>query len=144
MIHPTAIIDPRAEIASDVEIGAYTVVGEKVHIDSGTVIGPHVVIEGPTRIGKNNRIFQFASLGAMPQDKKYAGEDTWLTIGDNNTIREFVTFNRGTVRIMAPPGWVMTTGSWLMCISPTIAWWVITRFLPITPRSLVTFILKIM
>lgn len=98
MIHPTAIIDPKAEIASDVEIGAYTVIGAKVYIDSGTVIGPHAVIEGPTKIGKNNRIFQFASIGAMPQDKKYAGEDTWMEIGDNNTIREFVTFNRGTVQ----------------------------------------------
>ncbi|SUO97114.1 acyl-ACP--UDP-N-acetylglucosamine O-acyltransferase [Suttonella ornithocola] len=98
MIHPTAIIDPKAELADDVSIGAYSVIGANVHIDSATVIGPHVVIEGPTKIGKNNRIFQFASIGAMPQDKKYAGEDTWLEIGDNNTIREFVTFNRGTVQ----------------------------------------------
>lgn len=98
MIHQTAIIHPQAHIASDVEIGAYSVIGDEVYIDSGTVIGPHVVIEGPTRIGKNNRIFQFSSLGAMPQDKKYGGEKTWLTIGDGNTIREFVTFNRGTIQ----------------------------------------------
>lgn len=98
MIHPTAIIDPLAELASDVEIGAYSVIGPKVRIDSGTVIGPHCVILGPTSIGRNNRIFQFCSLGAEPQDKKYAGEDTTLEIGDNNTIREFCTFNRGTVQ----------------------------------------------
>lgn len=98
MIHPTAIIDPSAELDSSVSVGAYSVIGAKVQIDAGTTIGPHVVIEGPTRIGKNNRIWQFASLGAAPQDKKYAGEDTWLEIGDGNTIREFVTFNRGTVQ----------------------------------------------
>ena len=98
MIHSTAIIDPKAEIDADVSIGAYSVIGANVHIGKGTVVGPHVVIEGPTRIGKNNRIFQFASLGAEPQDKKYGGEETWLEIGDGNTIREFVTFNRGTVQ----------------------------------------------
>ena len=98
MIHPSAVVDPSAEIAPGVAIGAYSVIGAKVAIDSGTEIGPHVVIEGPTKIGRNNRIFQFASLGTMPQDKKYNGEQTWLTIGDNNIIREFVTFNRGTVQ----------------------------------------------
>lgn len=98
MIHPTAVIDASAEIAGDVRIGAYSVIGAEVTIASGTEIGPHVVIEGPTKIGRNNRIFQFASLGAMPQDKKYNGEHTWLTIGDNNTIRECVTINRGTVQ----------------------------------------------
>ena len=98
MIHSTAIIDPRAELAPDVEVGAYSVIGPDVRIDSGTNIGAHVVIEGPTAIGKNNQIFQFASLGAAPQDKKYAGEATRLEIGDNNTIREFCTFNRGTVQ----------------------------------------------
>lgn len=97
-IHQTAIIDAGAEIADDVSIGAYSVIGADVFIDSGTEIGAHVVIEGPTRIGKDNRIFQFASLGAMPQDKKYQGEKTWLEIGDRNTIREFVTFNRGTIQ----------------------------------------------
>ncbi|HEY3325916.1 MAG TPA: acyl-ACP--UDP-N-acetylglucosamine O-acyltransferase [Novimethylophilus sp.] len=98
MIHPTAIIDTKAELASDVEIGAYSVIGPEVTIASGTRVGAHVVIEGPTAIGKNNRIYQFASLGAAPQDKKYAGEATRLEIGDNNTIREFCTFNRGTVQ----------------------------------------------
>ena len=98
MIHPTAIIDPKAELDSTVSVGAYSVIGAHVHIGANTVIGPHVVIEGPTRIGQNNRIFQFASLGAEPQDKKYGGEETWLEIGDGNTIREFVTFNRGTVQ----------------------------------------------
>lgn len=96
MIHPTAIIDPKAELSPDVEVGAYSIIGPDVTIDSGTRVGAHVVIEGPTAIGKNNNIFQFSSLGAAPQDKKYAGEPTRLEIGDNNTIREFCTFNRGT------------------------------------------------
>jgi UDP-N-acetylglucosamine acyltransferase len=100
-IHPTAIVDPKANIADDVEIGAYSIIGPDVSIDSGTWVGPHVVIEGHTSIGKNNRIFQFSSLGAMPQDKKYAGEPTRLEIGDNNTIREFCTFNIGTRRMWA-------------------------------------------
>jgi len=98
VIHATAIVDPKAELASDVEVGAYSMIGPGVRVDSGTVIGPHVVIRGPTSIGKNNRIYQFSSLGEAPQDKKYAGEDTRLEIGDNNTIREFCTFNRGTVQ----------------------------------------------
>lgn len=98
MIHQTAIVHPNAKLASDVEVGAYTLIGEHVEIGSGTVIGPHVVINGHTRIGKNNRIFQFCSLGEIPQDKKYAGEPTRLEIGDNNTIREFCTFNLGTAQ----------------------------------------------
>ena len=98
MIHSTAIIDSKAEIAPDVEIGAYSVIGPDVRIDSGTRIGNHVVIQGPTRIGRNNRIFHFCSLGEEPQDKKYAGEPTTLEIGDGNTIREYCTFNRGTVQ----------------------------------------------
>lgn len=97
-IHPSAIIDPSARIAENVEIGPWTFIGKDVEIDSGTVIGPHVVIEGPTQIGKENKIFQFASLGAIPQDKKFKGETTWLKIGHRNTIREFCTFNRGTVQ----------------------------------------------
>jgi UDP-N-acetylglucosamine acyltransferase len=97
-IHPTAIVDSKAELASDVEIGAYSIVGPHVKIDAGTWVGPHVVLEGHTTIGKNNRIFQFCSLGAAPQDKKYAGEPTRLEIGDNNTIREFCTFSTGTVQ----------------------------------------------
>jgi UDP-N-acetylglucosamine acyltransferase len=94
--HPTAIIHPNAKLADDVQVGAYTLIGEHVEIGAGTSIGPHVVINGHTRIGSNNRIFQFSSLGEIPQDKKYAGEPTRLEIGDDNTIREFCTFNLGT------------------------------------------------
>ena len=88
MIHPTAVIDPKADLADDVEVGPFTIIDAKVRIDSGTRIGPHAVITGRTTIGKNNHIFQFTSIGEQPQDKKYAGEDTELIIGDNNTIRE--------------------------------------------------------
>ena len=98
MIHPTAIIDPKAEIDSSVEIGAYSTVGAGVKIGANTRIGSHVVLKGPTTIGKNNQIFQFSSLGEQPQDKKYKDEPTELVIGDNNTIREFCTFNRGTLQ----------------------------------------------
>lgn len=98
MIHPSAIIDPSAVIADDVRIGPFTVIGAGVEIGPGCDIASHVVINGPTRIGKNNRIFQFASVGEEPQDKKYHGEDTLLEIGDNNLIRESVTINRGTVQ----------------------------------------------
>ena len=97
-VHSTAIVDRAAELADDVRIGPYSVIGAEVHIDAGTSIGPHCVIEGRTRIGRANRIFQFCSLGAIPQDKKYAGEPTELQIGDRNTIREFCTFNCGTVQ----------------------------------------------
>lgn len=96
MIHPTAIIDESAKIANGVSIGPYSVIGSDVEIDEGTWIGPHVVINGPTRIGCKNRIFQFNSIGDIPQDKKYAGEVSSLEIGDGNTIREYCTFNRGT------------------------------------------------
>ncbi|MDR3087808.1 MAG: acyl-ACP--UDP-N-acetylglucosamine O-acyltransferase [Azoarcus sp.] len=96
MIHPTAIVHPDAKIGEGVEIGPYSVIGEHVEIGDGTWIGPHVVIEGRTRIGRENRIFQFSSLGGVPQDKKYAGEPTRLEIGDNNTIREFCTISTGT------------------------------------------------
>jgi len=96
MIHPTAQIDPSAVIGDNVSIGAYSVIGADVQIGDGTVVGPHAVIEGPTRIGRDNRISQFASLGGAPQDKKFAGEHTELIIGDRNLIREFVTINRGT------------------------------------------------
>ncbi len=96
MIHPTAQIDPSAKLGAHVSVGAYSVVGAEVEIGEGTVIGPHVVIEGPTRIGRDNRISQFASLGGAPQDKKFQGERTELVIGDRNLIREFVTINRGT------------------------------------------------
>jgi UDP-N-acetylglucosamine acyltransferase len=97
VIHPTAIIDPAAELADDVEVGPYTVIGPEVKIDSGTWIGSHVSIKGPTSIGKHNRIFQFSSLGEAPQDLKYNNEPTQLIIGDHNTFREYVTVNRGTV-----------------------------------------------
>jgi UDP-N-acetylglucosamine acyltransferase len=97
-VHPTAIVHPGARLGTDVEIGPYSVVGEHVEIGDNTWIGPHVVISGHTRIGRENRIFQFSSIGEMPQDKKYAGEPTRLEIGDRNTIREFCTFNRGTAQ----------------------------------------------
>lgn len=96
MIHQTAIIDSTAKIAEDVEIGPYTIIGAGVEIDSANWIGPHVVINGPTKIGKNNKIFQFSSIGEDPQDLKFSGEQTFLEIGDNNTIREYVTISRGT------------------------------------------------
>jgi UDP-N-acetylglucosamine acyltransferase len=96
MIHPTALIDPGARIHASVQIGAYSLVGADVEIDEGTVIGSHCVINGPCRIGKGNRIYSHAALGGDPQDKKYHGERGELIIGDNNTIREFTTFNRGT------------------------------------------------
>jgi UDP-N-acetylglucosamine acyltransferase len=97
-IHATAIVDPKAELDSSVEVGAYTVIEAGVKIDANTRIGSHAVIKGPTTIGKNNHIFQFVSLGEQPQDKKYNNEPTTLEIGHNNTIREFCTFNRGTVQ----------------------------------------------
>ena len=97
LIHPTALIDPKAELDSSVKVGAYTVIGPNVKIGAGSEIAHHVSIEGHTEIGENNRIFQFASLGAEPQDKKYKGEPTRLIIGKGNTIREFTTFNLGTV-----------------------------------------------
>lgn len=98
MIHSTAIIDSGAKLAADVAVGAYSLIGPGVEIGAGTRIGPHVVIAGNTRIGRNNRIFQFCSLGEVPQDKKYSGEPTRLEIGDGNCIREFCTFNLGTAQ----------------------------------------------
>ncbi|MBK1678784.1 acyl-ACP--UDP-N-acetylglucosamine O-acyltransferase [Rhodocyclus tenuis] len=98
MIHATAIVHPGARIDESVSIGAYSIIGENVEIGAGTTVGPHVVIKGHTRIGRDNQIFQFASLGEVPQDKKYAGEPTRLEIGDRNTIREFCTFNLGTAQ----------------------------------------------
>ncbi|MFN5445986.1 MAG: acyl-ACP--UDP-N-acetylglucosamine O-acyltransferase, partial [bacterium] len=97
-IHPTAIIEPGAEVHETAEIGAYSMIGSNVIIGARTRVGPHVVIEGHTRIGQDNTFYQFSSIGAPPQDKKYAGEPTSLEIGDRNTIREFCTFNRGTVQ----------------------------------------------
>ncbi|MDH5376890.1 MAG: acyl-ACP--UDP-N-acetylglucosamine O-acyltransferase [Gammaproteobacteria bacterium] len=112
MIHPTAVIDPKAEIDQNVEIGAYSIVGKGVQIAAGNKIGPHVVIQGPTQLGENNTIFQFASIGGAPQDKKYADEETTLVIGSGNTIREFVTINRGTTQdrgstIIGDNNWIM-------------------------------------
>jgi UDP-N-acetylglucosamine acyltransferase len=97
-IHPTAIVERGAQLDETVSIGAYSVVGADVRIGAGTRVGPHCVIEGRTTIGRDNRIFQFCSLGAVPQDKKYAGEPTELHVGDRNTIREFCTFNLGTAQ----------------------------------------------
>lgn len=98
MIHPTAIVHPGARLGRNVAVGAYSVIGEHVEIGDDSWIGPHVVITGHTRIGRENRIFQFCSMGEVPQDKKYAGEPTGLVIGDRNTIREFCTFNVGTAQ----------------------------------------------
>ena len=106
------MIDPAAELAEDVSVGPYSVIEANVTIGAGTDIGPHVVIKGTTRIGSQNRIFQFASIGEEPQDKKYSGEPTSLEIGDRNTIREFVTLNRGTaqddgVTRLGDDNWIM-------------------------------------
>jgi UDP-N-acetylglucosamine acyltransferase len=98
MIHPTALVHSGARLAPGVSVGPYSIIGEHVEIGEGTTVGSHVVIEGRTRIGANNRIFGFSSLGGEPQDKKYAGEATALEIGDRNTIREYCTFNCGTAQ----------------------------------------------
>lgn len=111
-IHPTAIIHEGAVLHPSVTVGAYSIIGAHVSVGAGTRIGPHCVIEGHTTIGADNHIFQFASLGAQPQDKKYAGEPTQLVIGDRNTIREFCTFNTGTsqdagVTRIGDDNWIM-------------------------------------
>jgi UDP-N-acetylglucosamine acyltransferase len=111
-IHATAVVDPQAELDSSVTVGPYTVIGPHVRIGAGTTVGPHVVIEGHTTIGRDNRIFQFSSLGAIPQDKKYAGEPCELIIGDRNTVREFCTFNIGSpgdvgVTRVGDDNWIM-------------------------------------
>jgi UDP-N-acetylglucosamine acyltransferase len=98
MIHPTAIVDPAARLGAGVDVGAYSIVGPDVEIGDGTWIGSHVVLEGRLRVGRQNRIHPFASLGRAPQDKKYAGEATAVEIGDGNTIREYVTIHRGTAQ----------------------------------------------
>lgn len=97
MIDPHAIVSPQAELAADVAVGPFSIIGPEVRIGPGTVVGPHVVINGPTTIGADNKIFQFASLGDAPQDKKYGGEPTRLEIGDRNIFRESCTMNRGTI-----------------------------------------------
>jgi UDP-N-acetylglucosamine acyltransferase len=112
VIHATAIIADSVEIADDVEVGPYAVIGDGVKIGEGTRIDSHVVINGPTIIGRNNHIYQFASIGDDPQDKKYADEPTALKIGDGNTIREFCTISRGTVQdrgetVLGDDNWIM-------------------------------------
>jgi len=111
-VHPSAIVDPGARLAAGVEVGPCSVIGPRVEVGEGTWIGAHVVLDGRTRIGPGNRIFHFASLGAPPQDKKYAGEDTAVEIGARNTIREYVTINRGTaldagVTRVGDDNWIM-------------------------------------
>ena len=111
-IHPTAIVEPGAELDDSVTVDAYSIIRSHVRIGAGTAIGPHCVIEGRTTIGAGNRVFQFCSIGAVPQDKKYAGEPTELHIGDRNLIREFCTFNLGVPQA----GGVTRVGSdnWIM------------------------------
>ncbi len=113
MIDQRAVVDRAAELAGDVSVGAFSVIGPGVVLGQGTWIGPHVVINGPTQIGKENRIHQFASIGDAPQDKKYSGEPTRLEIGDRNVIREYVTINRGTLQYggvtrLGDENWIMT------------------------------------
>jgi UDP-N-acetylglucosamine acyltransferase len=111
-IHPSALVDARAELADDVEVGAYTLIGAQVRVGAGTTVGAHCVIDGCTTIGRDNRIWAYCALGGAPQDKKYAGEPTALVIGERNTIREFCTFNTGTaqgtgVTRLGDDNWVM-------------------------------------
>ncbi len=112
MIHSTAVISKKANLADNVVVGPYAVIGDDVEIGSGTQIDSHVVVNGPTKIGKNNHIYQFASIGDDPQDKKYANEPTRLIIGDRNTIREFCTISRGTTQdrgetFIGDDNWIM-------------------------------------
>jgi UDP-N-acetylglucosamine acyltransferase len=111
-VHATAVVDRAAELADDVEVGAYCVIGPKVKLGAGTRLGPHVVVDGRTTIGRNNRFFPFCSIGGAPQDKKYGGEDTELVIGDGNTVRECCTVSLGTVQ----GGGITRVGSdnWIM------------------------------
>lgn len=112
LIDPRAVVDPSARLAADVSVGPFAVIGPEVEIGAGCVIGPHASVQGPARIGRDNRIFQFASLGGIPQDMKYHGEPTWLEVGERNTFFEFVTVNRGTVQAggktrIGSDNWVM-------------------------------------
>jgi UDP-N-acetylglucosamine acyltransferase len=114
-IHPSAIIAPGARIAPGVEVGPYSIIGAGVEVGEGSWVGAHVVLDGPMRIGRRNKIFHFASLGAAPQDKKYAGEDTSVEIGDGNTFREYVTVNRGTAQDIGVTR--LGDDNWLMAYS---------------------------
>ena len=112
LIHPTAIVSDSASVDDSVEIGPYSIIGDEVEIGAGTRIGSHVVVNGPTTIGADNHIYQFASVGDDPQDKKYADEPTKLIIGDRNTIREYCTLSRGTIQDkgvtqMGDDNWIM-------------------------------------
>ncbi|MBK6006484.1 acyl-ACP--UDP-N-acetylglucosamine O-acyltransferase [Ramlibacter ginsenosidimutans] len=114
-IHPTALVDPQAQLDATVQVGPYTVIGPHVKIGAGTTVAAHVVIEGHTTIGRDNRIFQFGSIGAANQDKKYQGEPTELVIGDRNTMREFVTLHVGTVQDKAVTR--IGNDNWIMAYS---------------------------
>ena len=138
LIHPTAIVDPRAELDSSVQVGPYTIIGPHVRMGAGTTVGAHCVIEGHTTIGRDNRIFQFNSLGAIPQDKKYAGEPCELVIGDRNTIREFCTFNIGSPGDTGVTRVGDETGSWPMSTLLMIVWWATTPSLPTVRNWLAT------
>jgi UDP-N-acetylglucosamine acyltransferase len=112
LIDPRAIVDPKAELAADVEVGPFAIVGPDVEIGPGSAVGAHAVVRGPTRMGRGNRIFPFASVGDEPQDKKYHGEGSWLEMGDGNTVREYCTINRGTeagggVTRIGDDNWIM-------------------------------------
>ncbi|MBC7778676.1 MAG: acyl-ACP--UDP-N-acetylglucosamine O-acyltransferase [Proteobacteria bacterium] len=111
-IHPTAIVEAGAELADDVEVGAFSMIGAHVRVGAGSSIGPHCVVRGHTELGRDNRIFQFCSIGEVPQDKKYQGEPTRLVLGDRNTVREFCTLNCGTaqdagVTRLGSDNWIM-------------------------------------
>jgi len=112
VIHASALVDPRAQLAPGVTVGPFSIIGEHAVIGEGTRIGPHVVIDGHTRVGRNNRLYQFCSIGGEPQDKKYAGEPTGVEIGDDNTIREYVTINRGTAQDAGVTR--LGSGNWIM------------------------------
>lgn len=111
-IHATALVDPRAELAANVEVGAHSIVGPDVSIGLGTVVGPHVVLTGHTTVGARNRIYQFTSIGEIPQDRKYGGEPTTTVIGDDNVIREFVSIHAGTARDRGTT--TIGNGNWLL------------------------------
>ena len=125
-IHPTAIIEPGAQLDDSVEVGPYAVVGAHVVIGAGTTIGSHSVIEGHTTIGRENRIGHYASIGGRPQDMKYRDEPTRLEIGDRNTIREFTTLHKGTVQDQGLTSIGDDCWSWLTCTSVTTAGWATT------------------